>query len=147
MIVSKPLLVISNVAQFCTNFNLGIIVLCLVLSSTLIIASPDILSINGASTFISFFSFGFNTIHSFEKIDKDMFRKLKKQSHEFMTPSNSNIFFIPRTRSTFSCISDTKVYIWNLCPCLSTIFGFMNKTLMNFSFSYLNSLYLRYKFW
>ena len=74
MIVSKPLLVISNIAEFCTNFNLSIIVLFVFLSSTLIIASPDISSIHGASTFINICSFGFITIHSFGKIGKDLFR-------------------------------------------------------------------------
>ena len=127
MTVSKPLLVISNVAEFCMNFNLNITVLCVALSSTFIIANPDISSVNGTSTFISFCSFGFNTICSLWKIGKDLFKKLKKQSHEFMTPSNSNIFLIPKTKSTFSCISDTKVYILNLCPCISTIIGIMNK--------------------
>ena len=134
MIVSKPLLVISNIAEFCTNFNLSIIVLCMVLSSNLIIASLDISYINGASTFISFYSFGFVTIHSFGKIGKDLFKKLKQQSHEFMTPSNSNIFLTPRTRSTFSCTSDTKVCISNLCPCISTIIDIMIKTLMKCPF-------------
>ena len=64
----------------------------------------------------------------------DLFKKLKQQSHEFITPSMSNIFLIPKTRSTFSCISDTKVYISNLYPCMSTIIGIMNSTLMNFPF-------------
>ena len=54
-------------------------------------------------------------------IGKDLFRKLKQQSHEYMTPSYSNIFLILTTRSTFLYISDTKVYISNLCPCISTI--------------------------
>ena len=39
----------------------------------------------------------------------DLFKKLEKQSHEFITPSNSNIFMIPKIKSTFSCFSDTKV--------------------------------------
>ena len=34
----------------------------------------------------------------------------------------------------FSCISDTKVYISNLCPCISTVTGIINKTLMNCPF-------------
>ena len=67
VIMSKPLLVISNVAEFHTDFNLSSNVLCVVLSSTVIIASPDISSINGVSTLISFCFFGFNTIHSFGK--------------------------------------------------------------------------------
>ena len=87
IIVSKPLLVISHVVEFSMNINLSIIVLCVVLSSILIIASLDISAINGAYTFISFCSLGFNTIHSFEKMDKDLFRKLKQQAHEFITPS------------------------------------------------------------
>ena len=79
MIVSKPLLAISSVAEFHMNSNLSIIVLCVVLSSILIIASPDISSINGASTFINFCSLGFSTIHSFGEMGKDLFRKLKQQ--------------------------------------------------------------------
>ena len=91
------------------NFNHDIIVLCVFLSSTLIIANPHISSLNCASTFINLCSFGFNSMSSFGKIGMDLFKKLKQQSHEFMTPSNSKIFLIPKTRSTFSCISDTKV--------------------------------------
>ena len=131
MIVSKPLLVIPNVAEFHTNFNLSIIVLYMFLSRTLITANPDISSINGASTFINLCSFGFNTMHSFQKIGMHLFKKLKQQSHGFITPSNSNIFLILKNKSTFSCISDTKVYILNICPCMSTIIGIMNNTLMN----------------
>ena len=81
------------------------------LSSTLIIANPDISSINGASTFINLCSFDFNTMHSFGKIGKDMFKKSKQESHESIKPSNSNIFLIPKTKCTFSCIFATKVYI------------------------------------
>ena len=33
-------------------------------------------------------SFGFDTMHSFGKIGMNLFKKLKQQSHEFMTPSN-----------------------------------------------------------
>ena len=113
------------------NFNLSNIVLYEVLCGTLVIANPDILPVNGASTFISYCSFGFITIHSFGKTGKDLCRKLKQQSCEFMAPSNSNIFLILETMSTFLCISDTKVYISNLCPCMSTIIGILNKTLTN----------------
>ena len=101
MIASKPLLVISSVAEFYMNFNLSIIVLCVVLSSIFIIASPDTSSINGASTFINFCSLVFSTICSFGKMGKDLFSKLKQQSLEFITPSNSKIFLIPRTKSMF----------------------------------------------
>ena len=81
--------------------NLSIIILCVVLSSILIIASPDTSSMNGTSTLINFCSFGFSTIHSFGKMGKDLFRKLKQQSHEFITLSKSKIFLIPRTKSMF----------------------------------------------
>ena len=85
---STQLLVISNVAKFHTNFNMSIIVLCVFLYSTLIIANCDISSINSASTFINLYPFGFNTMHSFGKIGMDLFKKLKQQFLEFITPSN-----------------------------------------------------------
>ena len=116
------------------NFYLSIIVLCVVLSSTLIIANPDMSSTNGSPTFIRFCSFCFNTMHSFGKISKDLFKKLKQQYYKFITPCNSNILLIPRTRSMLSCISDTKVYNSNLCLYISTINSIMNKTLMNCPF-------------
>ena len=94
----------------------------------------DISSMNGASSFNNLCSLHFNTMHSFEKNGIDLFKKLKQQSHEFITPSSSNIFLIPRTKSTFSCISSTNVYISNLCPCISIVIGIMNKTLMNCPF-------------
>ena len=134
MFVSRQLLVISSIAEFHMNFNFNIIVLCVVLSSILIIASPDISSVNSASTLISFCSFGFSKMCSFGKIGKDLLRKLKQQSHKFIKSSNSNIFIIPISRSMFSWISDTSMYISNLCPCMSIIMGIMNKTLTNCPF-------------
>ena len=77
IIVSKPLLVISSAAKFHVSFNFNIIMLCVVLSSILKIACPDISSINGTSTFINFCSLGFNTIHSLGKIGSDLLKKLK----------------------------------------------------------------------
>ena len=76
--------------------------LCVVLSSTVIIANPETSSINGASTFISFFFSCFNTICSFAKNGKDLFKKLKQQSHKFIRPSNSNTFLVPKTKSMFT---------------------------------------------
>ena len=64
----------------------------------------------------------------------DLFKKLLQQSYEFVTHSYSNIFFVPNTKSMFSCISDTNVYISNLHPCMSTIIGIMNNTLLNCPF-------------
>ena len=65
-------------------------------------ANPDISSMNGASTFFNLCSLGFNTIHSFPKKWFNLFKELKQQSHEFKMPSSSNIFLIPKTKSTFS---------------------------------------------
>ena len=75
--MSKPLFVISNMAKFHVNFNLNITVFCMFLSNIIIIANPAISLINGASTFINLYSFGFNTICCFGKIGMDLFRKLK----------------------------------------------------------------------
>ena len=77
-------------------------------------AKPEISFKNGASTFIKFCSLGFNIIFSFGNIGTDLFKKLKQHSCELITPSYSNTFLIPKTRSTFSWISDTNVYISNL---------------------------------
>ena len=70
-------------------------------------------------------------MYSHGKMGRDLFKKLKQQSHEFITSSNSNTFLIPNTRSTFSWISETRVYISNLCPCVSTITGIVNSRLAN----------------
>ena len=77
-------------------------VLCVFPSNILTINSPDISAMNSALTLINFFSFGFNTVCLFGKMGKDLFKNLKQQSHEFITPSSSNIFLIPNTRSMFS---------------------------------------------
>ena len=86
---------------------------------------------NGAFTLINLYSLGFRTTHSFGKMGRDLFRNLKHQSHEFITPSNLNAFLIPNTRPTFSWISETRVYISNLCLCTSIIIGIINNTLTN----------------
>ena len=77
-------------------------------------AKPEISSKNGASIFISLCLFGFNTLSSFRNTGIDLFKKLKQHSYEFITPSNSNTFLIPKTISTFPCIFDTNMYISNL---------------------------------
>ena len=64
---------------------------------------------NGAFTFINFCSFGIKIIQSFGNMGTDLFKNLKQQSLEFITPSIWNTFFIPKTKSTFSWISDTSV--------------------------------------
>ena len=62
---------------------------------------PEISSKNGASIFISFCFWGFITISSFRNMGIDLFKKLKQHSHEFITPSNSKAFLIPKTMSKF----------------------------------------------
>ena len=118
----------SSIAIFYINFSLSITLFCTFLSNILIMANPDTSSINGTSAFVNLCSLGFNTRHSFGKNGINLFKKLKQQSHEFIMPSSSNIFLIPRTKSTFSWISDTNVYISNMYPCISTIIGIMNDT-------------------
>ena len=86
---------------------------------------------NGASILINFCSFGFRIICSLGKNGIDLFKKLKVDSHESIIPSNSNIFFIPITKSMFSCISDTNAWISNLFPCISITIGIINNTLTN----------------
>ena len=76
-------------------------------------ANPQISSTNGASIFINF-CFGFKTICSLGKKGIDLFKQLKHDSHTFIMPSHPNIFLMPNTKSTFSCISDTNVKISNL---------------------------------
>ena len=104
------------------------------LSKIFTMAIPEISPTNGALTFISFYSFGFNTRFFSGNMGTDLFKNLKQQSLEFITPSNLNTFFIPRTKSTFSCISDTNVQISNLCLCMSMITGMTNNTLTHWPF-------------
>ena len=126
------LFVISNIAKFPVNFTFNIIVLCVSLSNIFTIAKPEISSTNGASTLINFYSFGFKIIFSFGKKDIDLFKKVKQHSHEFITPSISNTFLIPKTISTFLCILDTKVYTLNLWLCISTNIG-ITKSILTYS--------------
>ena len=119
---------ISNDAQFFTNFSFNTTVHCSLLSNIFTMARPEISSTNSASIFMKFLSFGFNTTCSFEKNGIDLFRNLKDESYMSITPSNSNTFFMPKTRSTSSCISDTNVNTSNLCPHTSIITGITNNT-------------------
>ena len=64
-------------------------------------ANHEISSINGAFTFINFCSFGFKIVQFSGNMGTDLFKNLKQQSIEFITPSNLNTFFIPKTKSTF----------------------------------------------
>ena len=69
--------------------------------------------------------FWFQNYFSFGNKGIDLFKKLKKHSHGFITPSNSNTFLIPKTKSMFLCISDTKAYTSNLWQCICNIIEIM----------------------
>ena len=71
------------------------------LSNIFTIANPDISSTNEALTFINFCSLGFKIILCSGSIGTDLFKNLKQQSMEFITPCNSNTFFIPKTKSMY----------------------------------------------
>ena len=103
------LLVISNVALFCMNFNFSTRVLWVPPSNIITIANQDISSMNGALIFINFCLLGFKIILCSGNMGTDQFRNFKQQSLEFITPSNLNTFFMPKTKSTFLWISDTNV--------------------------------------
>ena len=105
-------------------------VVCSFMSKIFTMAIPDNSLIKGASTMTIFCYAGATSTFVTGKNGIDLLRKLKQDSLEAITPSNSNMFFIPITRSTLSCISDTKVKISNLCPCISIITGIKNSTLM-----------------
>ena len=83
-------------------------------------ANPEISSTNGASIFINFCSFSFKTIYFLGKKGINLFKRLKHDTLKFTMPSNSNIFLMPKTKSSFSCISIT--------------IGMINNTLMNCPF-------------
>ena len=65
-------------------------------------ASPEILSTNGALTFTNFCSSGFNIISFSGYKGTDMFKNSNVQSLDFITPSSSKRLFVPRAKSTFS---------------------------------------------
>ena len=71
-------------------------------SNILTITSLEISSINGAFTFISLCYLCFKITWFSQNMGMDLFKNLKQQSLEFITPSYSNTFFMPRTKSTFS---------------------------------------------
>ena len=96
-------------ALFCINFNFNKRVLWVPPSNILTMANPEISSINGAFTFINFCSLDFKIVHFSGNMGTDLFKNLKQSSQEFITSSNLNTFFILKTKSTFSWISDTNM--------------------------------------
>ena len=104
-----------SITIHCINLTFNIIALWVDLSGSFIIAKLEILSKNGTSIFISFCTFGFNTVSPLRNMDIDLFKKLKQHSHEFITLSNFNTFLIPKTISMSSCISDTNGVYFKIC--------------------------------
>ena len=84
--VSVPLFTMSNIALFHVNFNFINRVLWVPPSNTLTIAIPDILSMNGAFTFISFCLLGFKNAQFSGNMGTDLLKNLKQQSLAFITP-------------------------------------------------------------
>ena len=87
----------SSMALFHVNFNFNKTVLWVPPSNILAMANPEISSINEAFTFISFSSLGFKIVQFSGNMGTDLFKNLKQQSLEFITPSNVNTFFMPRS--------------------------------------------------
>ena len=65
-------------------------------------AIPDNSVMKGASTMTFFCDFGTISTVITGKNGIDLLRKLKHDSLELITPSNSKMFFIPMTKSTLS---------------------------------------------
>ena len=98
----------------------------------IVIIDPDISSMNGASFLINLCSLGFNITCSLGGNGIDFFKKLKHDSFELIIPSNTSIFFVHRTKSTFSCNSETKLNTSNLWLCTFNITGIIDITLTYF---------------
>ena len=92
----------SSIALFHVDFSFNNRALWVPPSNILTMARPEISSMNEAFTFINFYSLGFKIAQYSGNIGTDLLKNLKQQSLEFITPSNSNMFFIPKTKSTFS---------------------------------------------
>ena len=86
---------------FCMNFNFNNRVLWVPPSNILTMARPEISDINVAFTFINSCSLGFKIVQISENIGTDLFKNLKQQSLEFITPSNWNTFLYLRLSQHF----------------------------------------------
>ena len=84
------------------NFSLIMLVACSFMSKIFTMAIPDSPSTKGASIKTILCIFGAISTAITEKNGIKLLRKLKQESHESITPSSSNIFFIPITKSTLS---------------------------------------------
>ena len=72
------------------------------MSKIFTMAIPDSSLMKGASMMTIFCDVGAISTVITGKNGIDLLRKLKHESHEWIIPSNSKMFFIPMTRSTLS---------------------------------------------
>ena len=108
IMVSLPAFFMSKTSLLHINFSFINRVLLVFSSIILLIVIPVILSTNGALTFTSFVHQASVSVSFSGYMGTDCSEIQILQSLAFITPSNSNTFFIPKTKSTFSCISDTR---------------------------------------
>ena len=76
--VLVPLFVMSSKAVFCVNFKCINRLVWVPPSNMLTMASPEILSINGAFTFINFCSLDFKIVQFSGNMGTDLFQNLKQ---------------------------------------------------------------------
>ena len=102
----------SKIPKFFCNVSCNVIVFapCTIFT----IATPDNCSGNGAAIFTYLLQPGYRVNDSSGKMGIALFRNLNSECLALCSPSTSCMFFIPKTRSISSCISDTKVNISNL---------------------------------
>ena len=96
IMVSFPVFFMSKTALLHINFSFINRVLLVFPSIILIIANPEISSINRDLTFTRFCSSSFNIISFSGYMGTDLFKNSNLQSLEFITPSNSNTFLCPK---------------------------------------------------
>ena len=114
IMVSFPAFFMSKTALLHINFSFINRVLLVFPSIILIIANPEISSINRALTFTSFCSSGFNIISFFGYIGTDLFKNSNLQSLEFITPSNSSTFLCLKP-NLYSRVFQIPTYRFQTC--------------------------------
>ena len=128
------------------SFN--IIVFCAFHLNILMMANCEFSSINGASIFINFCSFGFKTICSLGKKSIDLFKKLKHDSHKFIRPSNSKYILNGKKNKIY-----VLMYFCHQCKHFESMtmyiyhYWYDEQYANELSISYLNPLHFRCKFW
>ena len=102
IMVFAPLLTMSNMALFHVNFNFIKRVLWVPPSKILTMVIPEISSTNGALTFISFCSFGFNILFISGNMGTDLFKNFETTVPRGYYTSNPNKYVIPGVLPKFN---------------------------------------------